>query len=557
MRFQTTLRYCSPLPILAALSICATAQLPAHSELFEFTAGGTHSGADLGASVAVFNNTAIVGAPGQNNRGRAYLLDLLTGQVERTFDHQQPELFDDFGTGVAVRGQFVVIGTPRDRINNHQPTLATGSATVFNRFDGSQLAFIWPNDAGNGDAFGSAIAISGGVVVVGAPKNDDDGSDSGCVYVFDILTGAQFAKITASDGRPGARFGSSLAASGSTLIVGAPYDDENGNSAGAAYLFDLVTFAELGKLLPSDGGPNSDFGASVAIDGDLALVGGPRAGVAGAGYLFRASTGEQLHQFTACDGGSGTTCGSSVALFGTTAVVGARWHTPTPGGANTGMVDFYDTTTGAQRFRLLASNGDHLDNFGAALGASAGRVVVGAYRTGPLGSESGAVYTFDAAQVDNTGSAYCFGDGNGTACPCGASGNSGEGCANSGGAGGATMTGEGDASMTTDTFRFAIQGVPGNKPGLILRGAQQSGAGAGLAVGDGLLCATGQSARSHVQLTSAGSTLFNDFNGNAFADSSVGICVPTNYQFWYRDAANTCSGSGFNFSNAWTVNWLP
>ena len=115
----------------------------------------------------------------------------------------------------------------------------------------------------------------------------------------------------------------------------------------------------------------------------------------------------------------------------------------------------------------------------------------------------------------------------------------------------------GNAVLLSDTFQLGVAGVPGNKPGLILRGAIQINSGLGNPVGEGLLCVGGMTARSQVQVTSAGTTTFTDFQGQPFGQSSYGIGVPTNYQFWYRDTANTCSGSGFNFSNAWTVTWLP
>jgi predicted carbohydrate-binding protein with CBM5 and CBM33 domain len=151
------------------------------------------------------------------------------------------------------------------------------------------------------------------------------------------------------------------------------------------------------------------------------------------------------------------------------------------------------------------------------------------------------------------GTNYCFGDGTGAACPCGTNGNPGEGCMNTSGAG-ATLSASGNASIGGDTFQLDISGVPGNKPGLILRGANQL---AGNPAGDGLLCTSGQTARSHVQVTSAGNTTFTDFQGNPFGSSSYGIGVPTNYQFWYRDPGNPCSGAGFNFSNACAVTWQP
>ena len=156
----------------------------------------------------------------------------------------------------------------------------------------------------------------------------------------------------------------------------------------------------------------------------------------------------------------------------------------------------------------------------------------------------------------DSGTPYCFGDSTGGACPCSGYGGLGEGCANTGGTG-VLLVGAGSAALSNDTFRLEVTGAPGDKPGLILRGIEQVNGGIGVQAGDGLLCTTGQTARSQVQVTSAGSTTFTDFQGQPFGQSSYGGGVPTNYQFWYRDPSNMCSGAGFNFSNAWTVVWLP
>lgn len=123
--------------------------------------------------------------------------------------------------------------------------------------------------------------------------------------------------------------------------------------------------------------------------------------------------------------------------------------------------------------------------------------------------------------------------------------------------GGAKLRASGSSSLSDDTLLMHISGLPGNKPGLILRGANQLNGGLGSSVGDGLLCVGGQMARSQIQVASGGATIFTNFQGQRFGQSGYGAGIPTNYQFWYRDAANTCSGSAFNFSNAWTVTWVP
>jgi len=162
----------------------------------------------------------------------------------------------------------------------------------------------------------------------------------------------------------------------------------------------------------------------------------------------------------------------------------------------------------------------------------------------------------DVGAAGNPGVAYCAGDGTGTACPCANTGAAGAGCANSGGAG-ATMTGTGNGFFGVDTLAFDISGVPGAKPGLLLRANNQAAGGLGAAVGDGLICAVGGSQRSQVQLTDAnGDATFSDFNGAGFgAVANVGAA--TNFQFWYRDPMGGPCATGFNFTNAWSITYMP
>ncbi len=104
---------------------------------------------------------------------------------------------------------------------------------------GDQLAKLLPDDGAADDEFGRSVAISGTSAIVGAYLDDDDGTDSGSAYLFDTTTGQQIAKLLADDGAAEDRFGISVAISGATAIVGANRDDDNGNASGSAYLFDI------------------------------------------------------------------------------------------------------------------------------------------------------------------------------------------------------------------------------------------------------------------------------------------------------------------------------
>ena len=152
----------------------------------------------------------------------------------------------------------------------------------------------------------------------------------------------------------------------------------------------------------------------------------------------------------------------------------------------------------------------------------------------------------------------CLGDGTGAACPCGNFGAAGAGCANSSG-GGASMVGSGSASMALDTLSLTIVGVNGAKPGLLIRGDNAAGGGAGVAIGAGLICAVGGSQRSAVQVTDAsGSTVYTTWDGVNGLGSVATIGVPTLYQFWYRDPMGSpCAGTDFNFTGGVSVTYIP
>ena len=91
------------------------------------------------------------------------------------------------------------------------------------------------------DRFGISVAISGSTAIVGALLNDDNGTNSGSAYLFDISdpkNPVQIAKLLPNDGAANDQFGTSVAISGAIAIVGAFFDDDNGESSGSAYLFD-------------------------------------------------------------------------------------------------------------------------------------------------------------------------------------------------------------------------------------------------------------------------------------------------------------------------------
>ena len=157
----------------------------------------------------------------------------------------------------------------------------SGSVHVFEKVDGE-----WPttedykllaSDGEQDDIFGSAIAVEGETVIVGAPWSDDVPFTSGSAYVFELIDGVwtETDKLTASDAVADAWFGASISISGDSLVVGAQGDSEIGTASGAAYVFERIdgTWTETAKLLASDGVDEDAFGSSVSVSGGTVLVG--------------------------------------------------------------------------------------------------------------------------------------------------------------------------------------------------------------------------------------------------------------------------------------------
>lgn len=245
----------------------------------------------------------------------------------------------------------------------------------------------------SGDNFGAAVAISGERVVVGAPEKDDG---AGAVFIYERLPtgGWTGIKVVADDRRPGDLFGYSVAIDGDRIVVGALFGDGAVPDSGTAYLLEPAGSGFWSQLeLPGfDGADRDYYGASVAISGDLIVVGADhedaRGAEAGAVYLH------QLDGFvwtqtklTAADGEANDLYGRAVATDGEVVVVGAIYADGTV--TDQGAVYVYTSSGGGWTESVIQhSNPARWDLFGDAVAVSAGRIVAGA----PL---RGAAYIFE------------------------------------------------------------------------------------------------------------------------------------------------------------------
>ena len=305
--------------------------------------------------------------------------------------------FDEFGRSVAISGTTAIVGAYLDDDNRFD----SGSAYLFDITTGRQIAKLLADDGAADDNFGFSVAISGATAIVGAPFDDDNGNASGSAYLFDTTTGKQIFKLLPNDGAAFDRFGYTVAISGATAIVGAPLDNDNGNNSGSAYLFDTTTGRQLFKLLPDDGALGDIFGVSVAISGATAIVGAPldndNGNNSGSAYLFDTTTGRQIAKLLPNDGAAGDAFGISVAISGPpgkeVAIVGAQQDNDN--GNFSGSAYLFDTTTGRQIAKLLADDGATNDLFGSSVAISGAVAIVGAHVNDANGNESGSAYLFD------------------------------------------------------------------------------------------------------------------------------------------------------------------
>ncbi len=286
----------------------------------------------FGCSVSISGDTAVIGATfsdvnGQDS-GSAYVFrfDGTNWTQEAQLTASDGDQGDFFGRRVAISGDAAVIGA----WNDDDPCYA-GSAYIF-RFNGSnwvEEAKLIPSDGSEDDKFGLNVSISGDTAVIGARLDDDNGSDSGSAYVyrFDGTNWIEEAKLTASDGDAGDKFGVSVAISGDVAVIGSFLDDDNANNSGSAYIFrfDGANWMEQAKLTASDGGWSDSFGTSVAISGDTAVIGAYGVDDPGSAYIFRFDGTNWIEEIklTASDGDQGDTFGHSVSVFGETVIIGA------------------------------------------------------------------------------------------------------------------------------------------------------------------------------------------------------------------------------------------
>jgi hypothetical protein len=429
---------------MGALAIAGVSGAPdpapfSFNEIAQLAASDPEAGDEFGLAVAIDGDTIVVGAwRGDDacssnpdcNSGAAYVYYRNQGGADswgfvKKLTASDAALNDSFGYTVAVSGDYIVVGAPA--ISNYS---VYGAAYIYERDrDGAdnwgERIKLQPKDPGANDKFGISVSISGSLVLVGAPYNDDSGSATGAAYLFerdyhDPDPWSQRKKFTAqfADRWQGDWFGYSVAISSDTAIIGVPNEDGGAGNllqdAGRAHIFQQNVdganmWGEVTQVVASDAEAQDQFGLSVAISGDTAVVGANYNDDAcpadincnsGSAYVYERAQGGadnwgQVRKLTASDHANGDEFGISVGISGDSIVVGARWADAV--GVDSGAAYLFSRDQGGpdkwgQLQRFVGSSTTAGDETGRAVGASGQIAVVGA--------------PFDDTSATDAGSAY-------------------------------------------------------------------------------------------------------------------------------------------------------
>jgi hypothetical protein len=351
------------------------------------------------------------------------VIDPIVASLEKKLEAFTAQQTDArFGSAVAIDHDTAVVGAWREDFG---ATPDVGVVYVFTR-SGSSWTLKSRNDGGSnaGDGCGWSVAINGSHIVYGCPGANNN---SGRAFFRDIASG-KLIELPPVQGsyRAGDRFGESVAIGGNHIIVGSPfYDITSGqNDAGLVhhYTFDTDSNLTSGQGVVIDTlATGAHMGASVTIsnDGNTVIAGAPGAGTAGQAIVLTASAGSLLYAATLqpSNGKAGDQFGQSVAISGNTAVIGAGTNDDKAMDAGAAYVFVRDQNGNwTQQQELTASDASAYNYFGfSAVAIEGNTIVVGSYGWEPTNNvtdEFGKAYIFTRSGSAWTQQAQIFSSDN-------------------------------------------------------------------------------------------------------------------------------------------------
>lgn len=315
-----------------------------------------------------------------------------------------------FGYSIDIDSDWAITGSHHDSDAGG----SSGSAFILKKENSLWMIHqkIVAPDATPGDEFGKAVCMAGDEVFAGAWLDDDNGSNSGSVYIFERQNNiwVQAEKLYPDPAAAYDQFGNFMASDGTNLLVGVPENKANGPRSGCAFLFSKTSgnWEQTDRWIPFDGNEGAQFGQSVTISGDWAAVGSYKSDSyctdCGAVYLYR-KTGQQWAYFTTLipdDIGTGDHFGSAVHLQNELLAIGAYFDDDL--GFNSGSVYLYQFRNNDWQLltKINASDGKEGDAFGSSVFLHFPWLIAGAYGKSQQGFFAGGAYIYNIRELMTT-----------------------------------------------------------------------------------------------------------------------------------------------------------
>lgn len=266
------------------------------AQLKKLIAPTPHANQRFGDAATMYGGLLAVGAPGDNangtDAGAVFIYERNKqgsnnwGSIKK-ITPPMASANQKFGQSVSLYGELLIVGSPGLSTRGS----GAGGVQIFARNQGGadnwgHVRTLFGADTGTGDAFGSALSINRDLIVVGAPGDNDKGTASGSAYIFERHQGGlnmygQRIKLVASDGAANDKYGTSVSAFDTLVLIGAPFHDAGGMDSGAAYLYErdqngLDAWGQAKKLGAPAQQAGARFGEMLTLRHNNALIGSPR-----------------------------------------------------------------------------------------------------------------------------------------------------------------------------------------------------------------------------------------------------------------------------------------
>jgi VCBS repeat-containing protein len=321
----------------------------------------------------------------------------ITESQLRYFHNPAPAASAFFAYGVEVSGNMMLVGT-----NTLQASGVAGKAHVFNRTTGALVTTLTSPSSEIGDLFGERVALSGNLAVVGARLTGEP--NTGRVYVYNATTGALLHTLNPDPADTlaiGGQFGLSVAIDGNLIVIGSERNAPGMSQAGAVYLFDATTGNLLQTILSPSPAAGAGFGYSVSVSQNRIAIGAPSddTGADGSGRAYsyawnpQTNTASLVATLSNPSPAEADQFGFDVQMHGTAVLVSARLDDTL--GTNVGQVYLFDATNGALLNTLNNPTPAANDIFGVGIAITENSIIVSSQFDDTTANDSGSVYVFD------------------------------------------------------------------------------------------------------------------------------------------------------------------